>query len=76
MNKVKKLHFRLHLNYDEFRAYYQGSASNVRLMSEEGLSIVFPASHLASFLKHDGVHGRFEISSDQNNKFISLDCIS
>jgi len=72
LRQVNKLRFGLSIQYDEYLRYYQGSASKVRLRADNGKIIVFPASCLKPFLLHAGIHGRFEITFDGNNRFVSL----
>ena len=69
----RKISFGLSVSYDDYLSFYQGIASRVRLRADNGQIIVFPASRLKPFLSHSGVHGRFVITYDENNKFVSLE---
>lgn len=75
MAKTGKLRFHLHIEYEEYLRFYQGAAENVRLRAENGQSVVFPANRLQPFVKHNGIHGYFEMTFDKNNKFVSLTCL-
>jgi cell wall assembly regulator SMI1 len=65
---MKELTFVLHITPDQYHAYYQGAAKTITVTTEDGLSLKFPASAMQKFFVHDGIHGRFKISFDQNNK--------
>jgi hypothetical protein len=67
-----KYHFSLDLSSDEFLQYYKSQASHVLVQTNEGLTIRFPAEHLRPFVGHEGVHGRFELESTSEGKFVSL----
>ncbi len=40
--------------------------------AEDGRTLRFPAEQLRPFVDHSGVHGRFRIEFDNNNKLINL----
>lgn len=67
-----KLHLEISLSADEFLRVYQGTANRVWLRSREGQSVSLPAGRLQPFLTHEGVYGSFELTFDQQGKFISL----
>lgn len=68
--------FQLQLSQLEFLRHYQGSASAVRVTSECGKSLLFPASRLRPFLTQAGIRGRFAIRIDAENRFVDLKKIS
>jgi len=72
LKKVGRIRFHLYIEYDEYLRYYQGTASNVRLQADNGQIVVFPANRLQPFIRHDGIQGYFEMTFDENQKFISL----
>ncbi len=72
-HNLKRISFGLSVSSEDYLSYYQGVASKVRLRADNGQIIVFPASRLKPFLTHTGVHGRFVITFDENNKFVSLE---
>ena len=76
LKRVKKLRFHIVISYDEYEKYYQGVARNVRVRTDNGQVIVFPANRLQPFLTHDGINGYFEIVFDENNKFLQLNKLS
>lgn len=65
-------YFRLNIPQDRFLHYYQGSANSVQVISECGKSLRFPATRLRPLLTQRGVRGRFCLTVDANNRFISL----
>ena len=67
-----KYRFSLDLSSDEYLRYYKSQARHVLVQSNEGLTIRFPAEHLRPFVGHEGVHGRFELESTSDGKFVSL----
>ncbi len=68
----KKYYFRLQISQQQYLQYYQGTANAVQVISESGQKIQFPAIRLRSFLTHQGIHGRFCLTLDGQNRFINL----
>jgi len=64
--------FRLDIDADTWQNWYRGSARRVRVRTETGLILEFPAEHLRAFVSHDGIHGRFELVADEHNRFREL----
>lgn len=73
---TSSIRFCLAISAEKYLAFYQGNARDVVVRSEDNRSIRFPAGAIQSFLTHDGVFGRFEISFDKNNKLIGVERIS
>ena len=69
---MKKMRFSISISADQYQAYYQGAAKFVRVQSEDGRSLKFPASELQKFVTHNGIEGRFEIIFDNHYKLVSL----
>ncbi len=67
-----KLHLDISLPAEEFLRVYQGTANRVLLRSRDGKSVSLPAGRLQPFLTHEGVYGSFELSFDDQGKFIAL----
>ena len=44
----------------------------MRVLSEDGRTLKFPAEKLQPFVLHDGINGRFEIVFDDQHKLVSL----
>ncbi len=69
---MQRMRFSLNISADRYLSYYQGAAKSVWVETEDGRSLKFPASELQRFVSHDGIHGRFEIIFDGQNKLVSL----
>ncbi len=67
--------FTLHLTPEKYQKYYQGAARAVRVTTDDGRTLRFPANALQPFIMHDGIYGRFEILFDSNNKMVGLNKI-
>ncbi len=55
--------------------YYRGEALAVFVVSDNGQSLQFPASHIRRFIDQHGINGRFQISFDANNKLKAIERI-
>ena len=62
----------MHLSAEKYLQYYQGSAKNVVVKTEDGRSLKFPANRLQAFVTREGISGRFEIVFDDLFKIVSL----
>lgn len=69
---MRTLTFRLAIDGDDYLRYYQGQARQVAVITEDGNRLQFPAEHLRPHVMHDGVHGRFELEFDEDNRFVAL----
>lgn len=69
---MTELTFVLHITPDQYLAYYNGAAKTIAVKTEDGLSLKFPANALQKFITREGIHGRFKISFDQNNKLTGV----
>lgn len=69
---MQKMRFSISISAEKYQMYYQGSAKFVRVRSEDGRSLKFPASELQKFVSHSGIEGRFEIVFDDQHKLVSL----
>ena len=68
--------FYLNISAQEYLRVYKGVARQVVVRGTDGATLSFPAEHLRRFVGHDGVQGRFMLSYDEDNKFISLQKVS
>lgn len=57
---------------DELQRYYAGEAQRVNARSVTGLQIQFPARVLRSFVTPEGITGLFELTCDQDYRFVDL----
>lgn len=55
--------------------YYRGEAQAVLVVTETGQSLQFPALHIRRFIDQQGIHGRFKIRFDANNKLQAIERI-
>lgn len=69
---MQKMRFSVSITAEQYQLYYQGSAKFVRVQTEDGRSLKFPASELQKFVTHDGIEGRFEIVFNDQHKLVSL----
>ena len=69
---MQKMRFNISITAEQYQAYYQGSAKFVRVQTEDGRSLKFPASELQKFVTHNGIEGRFEIIFNDQHKLVSL----
>lgn len=73
---MERLEFSLAISAQDCLLYYQGLIKHVKVRTDEGLSVRFPASILQTILKPDGVYGRFAIYYDKKGKFIKIESLS
>lgn len=57
---------------ERFLAVYQGRANRVLLYSRDGRKVSLPAHHLRPFLRHDGIHGVFELEFSTAGELLDL----
>jgi len=67
-----KYRFYMSLNRDKYMEYYAGQASCIRVRTEEGPTIQFPASVVKPWITHHGIDGYFQIEFDENHKLIEM----
>ncbi len=65
----------LHISTDEYRKYYQGSATSVSTHTVDGRTVRFPAAILRPFVTHSGISGTFELIFDDRNKLQQINKI-
>ncbi|WP_354624515.1 DUF2835 domain-containing protein [Psychromonas sp. MME2] len=69
---MKEFYFRLNIPYQAFQQLYTTPNTVVKVRDEEGRMIQLPAMRFVPFFSQLGVRGRFQLTLDENNKFISL----
>jgi hypothetical protein len=68
----QEISFSLNISTQELQRYYEGSASSVNVIADDGRRIQFPVSALRSYVSRDGVKGRFVMRVDDRNKLIEV----
>lgn len=76
MRKISKVKIRLNIPAEEYLRYYRGGVNQIVGPDISGQVIRFPANRVQQFVTHDGIQGLFEISFDENNKFVDIKKIS
>lgn len=57
----------------QIAAYYRGQVRAVIARASNGQTVQFPLSVLHKFISADGIHGRFRLIFDAQNKFERLE---
>ena len=63
----------LHIAREEYLRVYQGQARTVLAYDHAGRKINFPVSVLQAFVSHDGVHGTFRLTFDEQQRFQGIE---
>jgi len=63
------------LSYERFLPVYQGQVKTLQVTDDFKRRIDIPAEHFRQFLTRDGLSGRFELTVQNDGKFISLNRI-
>lgn len=69
---MKQFYFRLSISYQAFEQLYRTPNTIVKVREESGKMLQIPAMRFVPFFSQLGVRGRFELTLDDNNKFIKL----
>jgi hypothetical protein len=72
---MNQYYFTLNISYQTFLAHYNGVASNILVVTDNGLRLQLPASRFRPFVSQIGLKGRFRLTTDQNNKFLKLELL-
>ncbi len=73
MNRqTRTLFFTLNLSHAECLLYYKGYVRQIMVTTEDNQRIQFPAQFIQRFVSENGVHGRFQLVFNAENKLISL----
>ena len=66
----------LAISRDELLRAYKGVARTVVARDINGRRIAFPVNVLQPFVSHVGVHGKFRIEFDDDNRFKKIDLVA
>ncbi len=69
---MHRYEFHLSIPPGKLLQYYRGETRSVIARASDGRNIQFPANLLVKHVSHDGVVGRFVLTTDANNKAIDL----
>ncbi len=70
--RLQRIRFSVFISADELLSYYAGAAVMASVVADDGRRIRFPARHLRPFITESGIKGRFEMTLDQNHRFVSM----
>lgn len=70
---VNQIIFSIRISSQEYLKYYQGNASWVNIVAEDGRRLKLPARHLRAHLTHHGINGRFLLKFDNHQKMVALE---
>lgn len=66
--------FTLHISYADYQQNYYGKGYfNVVVRTDDGIRVSFPAGRLLPFVTGSGIHGRFRLTTDANDRFMRLE---
>jgi len=69
---MSSFRFTMVLPAREVEGIYQGRARYILVKSDEGLKLQLPAANFRRFVTANGIHGRFSVSIDADNKIQEL----
>ncbi|MDY0190056.1 MAG: DUF2835 domain-containing protein [Desulfuromonas sp.] len=69
---MNQLTFNVKISSQQYLKFYQGVASWVNIVAEDGRRLKLPAKHLRPFLGQDGISGRFLLIFDDKNQMTEL----
>ena len=69
---MKQFEFHLSISPERYMDYYRGVVKQVVAQCDDGANIQFPASLLTKFITAAGIHGRFVLTCDDDNKGADL----
>lgn len=68
----RRFEFSINLSAEKTQRIYAGRARYILVFTDEGTSIQLPAVNFRRYVSEQGIHGRFEVEIDDNNKIIRL----
>ena len=69
---MRKFRFTMALTPQKTRAIYAGQARFILVETDQGLKLQLPAANFLEYVTADGIHGRFDVKIDANNKILAL----
>ncbi len=68
--------FSIGISREQMLDVYAGAIRRFRVRTDEGLVLDIDAEHFRKFTTEDGISGRFQLTTTQDNQFVSLEEIS
>ena len=68
----RSFEFGMILSAEKTRGIYRGRARYLLVETDEGLKLQLPAANFREFVDADGIHGRFRVRIDDDNKILAL----
>ncbi len=69
---MRQFRFPLVLSPEQVLWYYQGHITAVVVQADSGETVQLELRHFRSFIRHEGIRARFELSTTEHGKFIAL----
>ena len=69
---MRSFDFSMALSAQQFRSVYEGRARYILVESEQGLKLQLPAANFRGYVTADGIHGRFSVVIDADNRILAL----
>ena len=69
---MRNFEFQMALSAQKTQSIYEGQARYILVESEQGLKLQLPAANFRRYVTADGIHGRFRVRIDANNKIQAL----
>lgn len=69
---TRSFEFGMALSAEKTRGIYRGRARYLLVETDDGLKLQLPAANFREFVEADGIHGRFRVRIDADNKILSL----
>jgi len=69
---MRNFEFTMALSAQKTQSIYQGQARYIVVESDQGLKLQLPAVNFRSYVTAQGIHGRFKVEIDPDNKIRAL----
>lgn len=69
---MRQFEFNLAISAQKTETIYQGRARYILVQSDADLKLQLPASSFRKFVASDGIHGRFRVEIDADNRIVHL----
>lgn len=69
---MRRFYFSLAVSAEKTRSIYRGQARYVLAESDDGVKLQLPAANFREFVDSEGIHGRFCVRIDADNRILEL----